>query len=448
MKLKILLCLTLLLNINSQPAFSAPLDDCRIPAAKWSNVSLGFPLSPDRLALRETPNILVIPYYFKGQERFNLTASDKIIFSETAVNIKNLSKGKSVINFSYNSPIQLNMTSQELDEIKNNVQSTWAKDFDKSTWGFVSKVIKDFDFTINYSGIDAVILYGFGKNMGVVIGEAMSFRSDNQKLLNNPLKLDGSSWFNPILTAEKPIANVSLMYNLKSSYVVTHELLHLYGLTDLYGSQTGPDKLTTMMGTSIDLLTYEKWYLGWHNSNQVFCESGASANTLLKFELNYQMSDQLAIIRISDETAFIVETSKGKYLSFYKLEMENRPPLTFYTRDMSGVAAYVISSDSAVGKIARSDSLNMFVSSKTDSSITVYVYPNTLSNSSEVSALISETNSAVELKAKQDAEAAKILAEANAAAAAKKTTITCVKGKLTKKVTAIKPVCPKGYKKK
>ena len=31
---------------------------------------------------------------------------------------------------------------------------------------------------------------------------------------------------------------------------------------------------------------------------------------------------------------------------------------------------------------------------------------------------------------------------------AKKTTITCVKGKLVKKVTAVKPVCPKGYKKK
>ena len=30
----------------------------------------------------------------------------------------------------------------------------------------------------------------------------------------------------------------------------------------------------------------------------------------------------------------------------------------------------------------------------------------------------------------------------------KSTTITCVKGKLTKKVTAVKPVCPKGYKKK
>jgi len=32
------------------------------------------------------------------------------------------------------------------------------------------------------------------------------------------------------------------------------------------------------------------------------------------------------------------------------------------------------------------------------------------------------------------------------AAAAKKTTITCIKGKLVKKITAVKPVCPAGYK--
>lgn len=48
---------------------------------------------------------------------------------------------------------------------------------------------------------------------------------------------------------------------------------------------------------------------------------------------------------------------------------------------------------------------------------------------------------ATDPKAKQEAEA-------KAAAAKKKTTITCVKGKLTKKVTAVKPVCPTGYKKK
>jgi hypothetical protein len=44
--------------------------------------------------------------------------------------------------------------------------------------------------------------------------------------------------------------------------------------------------------------------------------------------------------------------------------------------------------------------------------------------------------------------AAKILAaaKAKAAATAKKTTMTCIKGKLTKKVTAVNPKCPTGYK--
>jgi len=49
-----------------------------------------------------------------------------------------------------------------------------------------------------------------------------------------------------------------------------------------------------------------------------------------------------------------------------------------------------------------------------------------------------EATAAAELKAKQEAEAK--------ASALKKTTITCVKGKLTKKVTAVKPKCPSGYK--
>ncbi len=52
-----------------------------------------------------------------------------------------------------------------------------------------------------------------------------------------------------------------------------------------------------------------------------------------------------------------------------------------------------------------------------------------------------QVKAAAELKAKQEAEA-------KAAAEKKKTTITCVKGKLTKKITAAKPKCPAGYKKK
>ena len=70
----------------------------------------------------------------------------------------------------------------------------------------------------------------------------------------------------------------------------------------------------------------------------------------------------------------------------------------------------------------------------------------------EAEAKATADKAAAELKAKQEAEAkaeaARILAIAKAAATNKKTTITCVKGKLTKKVTAVKPKCPSGYKKK
>jgi hypothetical protein len=70
----------------------------------------------------------------------------------------------------------------------------------------------------------------------------------------------------------------------------------------------------------------------------------------------------------------------------------------------------------------------------------------------EAEAKAAADKAAAELKAKQEAdaqaEAARILASAKTAATNKKTTITCVKGKLTKKVTAVKPTCPKGYKKK
>lgn len=77
---------------------------------------------------------------------------------------------------------------------------------------------------------------------------------------------------------------------------------------------------------------------------------------------------------------------------------------------------------------------------------------------SEVKSLMTAESNAIadkaaaELKAKQEAEsraAADLMAKQEAAAkvtAIKKITITCVTGKLTKKVTDVKPKCPAGFK--
>ena len=61
----------------------------------------------------------------------------------------------------------------------------------------------------------------------------------------------------------------------------------------------------------------------------------------------------------------------------------------------------------------------------------------------EAAAKASSLKAEAEAKAKAEAEA-----KAKAEAAKKKTTITCIKGKITKKVTAVNPKCPTGYKKK
>jgi membrane protein involved in colicin uptake len=66
-------------------------------------------------------------------------------------------------------------------------------------------------------------------------------------------------------------------------------------------------------------------------------------------------------------------------------------------------------------------------------------------------AAAADAQAAAELKAKQEVEAkAKAEAEVKAKRESvnKKSTITCVKGKTVKKVTAVKPKCRKGYKKK
>ena len=64
-----------------------------------------------------------------------------------------------------------------------------------------------------------------------------------------------------------------------------------------------------------------------------------------------------------------------------------------------------------------------------------------------VDAVLAAADKAAADKAAADKAAADKAAAAKAASL-QKTTIMCVKGKLTKKVTAVKPICPKGYKKK
>ena len=131
-----------------------------------------------------------------------------------------------------------------------------------------------------------------------------------------------------------------------------------------------------------------------------------------RFKSNSVTLGKLQVLKDADCALALADTSKS-------VESENARVACYELRDALGAAT-----DSHGMMVQSFDAIN--------SAITKYV------------TVVEELDAAAAKAAAAKAAAAK--AAAAKAAALKKTTITCIKGKLTKKVTAVKPVCPTGYK--
>jgi hypothetical protein len=455
---------------------SAVADDiqlCRIKASPWQTVSLGFPLAPERLANLAKPKILVIPFKLKDNPNYKFTAEFKKDYEDASANIAMFSNGKSTPEFVILPVVETEFTNKTMEDLKAIQQNAnqW-KDESVSTWGFVRKFIAAHDSTIDFTGVTGVILEGSSTSSSSYIAEAMMMSSNAR-----------DPYFRAVETKEGKIHNFSLLDQHNSISTITHEVMHLYGLTDLYGSSDGPGNLSLMSNNAINLLSYEKWVLGWLPDSDVQCLSSVSQSNIYKFAFDYTKIDQVLVIRAENSEDLIVETTKVKgqrFLAFYSLNNEARPPITIYQNGYQGQTRGIEIGDyTAIGTQLKSNKHTLLISSLDSSSITVHFASSSQTSSSEFKDLVtksaelktkseqemqskaraaSEAQAAADaLKAKQEADAkaasdlkAKQEAEAKAAlaAAAKKSTITCVKGKLTKKVTAVNPKCPAGYKKK
>jgi hypothetical protein len=480
------------LVVSSFPSssFADNVEACRIPDTKWSAVSLGFPVKKERLKYIAKPKVLVIPFHPSDAPDFSLGPEEKANFIQSSKSINALSSGLSQVEFVFSPTIKLALTTSEMDAYKINARQTYLKDFENDQFGFALKLIQEADPGIDYTGIDSVILYGVAKQSKQEIASALQYTSDMNFDGNNSKRKDGQPWFTPIATKEKPISNVVLMYNRSESFVITHELLHNYGLTDLYGAPNTPADLSIMSSLDETLLTYEKWLMGWHPDKNVTCVSGDTSQQTNKFEFEIRSKEQIALIRPNQSNSiFVLETGivkKNTLLSFYKLTNDARPPIEYFSF-LNGKAGINLADLSSIGRVIRGDQYSALIHLISDSSASVYVYPNSAAGSPEVQKLLVEAQAeakvieakvAAELKAKQEADAkaaaelaakleaeAKIAAELKAkqeaeiraaaelkakqeakAATQKKTTITCIKGKLSKRVTAVKPKCPTGYK--
>jgi hypothetical protein len=461
--------IALVLPVN---AVADDIQLCRIKASERQTVSLGFPFRAERLKWLPKPKIMVIPFQQKDNPSFNFTNSMRNDYLAAAENISNFSNGQSKIEFVFAPTIPTDLTNADMDQLKINQREYWQKDESKSTYGFVRKFLSDNDARLDFTGINGFILAGSSTSAFSDIAEAFMF-----------WKSTDAGWFRPMETAEGQINNAVLLDNHSSQATITHEIMHMYGLQDLYGTETGPGRLSLMASNEINLLSYEKWVLGWLPDSEVQCLSNVSQSSIYKFSFDYTKTNQVLVIGADNNENYVVETTKvngQRYIAFYSVDNEGRPPLTFFQeRSQAQSGGTEIEDYTVIGTQLKSPKYTLLVSSLDSSSITVHLASTTQTTSAEFKDLVtksaelktkleqefqSKARAAAEaqaaadaLKAKQEADAkaasdlkAKQEAEAKAAlaAATKKSTITCVKGKLTKKVTAVNPKCPAGYKKK
>lgn len=464
----------LLVSVNDAQA-AHKYSDCVLTASTHQIVSLGKPLATERLGHKSRIKVGILPFYFTDGSVKQLTNVQKSDYLQAASRIRELSNQNVDIEIVFFPSVDSGITSAELHQARI-LQGVGPneKDSSKSTWGVVRRILINADKTTDLTNLDSVILVGSNEDGSYFIAEAMQFFRGNQGNIYEGANLD---FFKSISTQDGFIDNAILLDNHKGPGTIVHELLHNFGLTDLYGrGSSSPGSLSLMAGGARTLLNYEKALLGWFTNENFKCSEYRDVVNESKVNNELLISnikqDSILLLKVSSDTAYIIEIindGKKSQLVLYLLEQEFRPPITV-SYDPKNIYESLIdvSNAESVGLLYKTNDFYLLVSDARGSNIELNIIPKNLTNTKEADALFEKSRinrenlislrSAAEKAAAEKAAEEKILADAKVeaarilvaakAASAKKTTITCVKGKLTKKVTAVKPVCPAGYKKK
>jgi hypothetical protein len=203
-----------------------------------------------------------------------------------------------------------------------------------------------------------------------------------------------------------------------------------------------PHKMTSVLLSGDDLRKYYAAYPEWHKPN---------TQTMLDFGIPNNDKDG-SVCDADSGAGFFVQKGNVRY----------------YLGAVGGLQAGITNCNAPLGRFAPNGGMSGFNPAYKHLAL-IKEAEDFVANEKKLEAAKEEARVAAELKVKQEAEAkaaaelkakqeedAKAAADqlaaeklaASKAASLKKTTITCVKGKLTKKVTAVKPKCPTGYKKK
>lgn len=421
-------------------ASAVPASDCRLEmdsspdwVREWIPVNAGFPLSPGRLGAKGKVNVLVVPYEFldtgTDMQRINEHAGVAREF------IKKFSRGTVDVSFRVSETrIKDPRSAETLIDLFNAATLAFvARDESKSFYGLVRNAITKLDETEDLSGIDSIIFQaGVSRRQA---GGGGGFEAFGMSPYN-------SSFFRPYQTSEGTIFNAVWLGSYTDSGIYTHELMHNFGLVDLYPNGSG---WSLMSDNSSTLFYWERWLLGWLRDDEIYCfdlRSELSLEpTVIKLSYAEPKAVKMAVVRTSVDKGWVIElreptttfvpsaTLTAKYLLdhqalvVYSVNASQRPP---YRLLLPAIG-------SPIGTTLDLNDLELLITKSSAGAVEVAVWSKSRS-----------TDPRVELFRN---EAKMTTADSRRTVVVKKT-ITCVKGKSVKKVTALNPKCPTGYKKR
>ena len=457
-KVLVITLATVSLSLFNLPAFTSEskLSDCLLNASSKQLVSLGQPVAQERLAHKSKIRIGVLPYYFYDENPKILNNFEKSDYLQAVEVIRKLSNNTISIDVVFFPSYKIDKPASSLTNILKQKNRDF-NDIENSTWGFVKKTILEADKDINFSAVDSVILEGNILEQSFSGAEAMVFLRGSQ---GNVYEYWENDFFKPLKTKEGFVDNAILLIGHKSVNTISHELMHNFGLTDLYGSGSGPG-LLSMMALGSGLLNYEKAVLGWFPKTQFTCKNYVDFlnENIVDNELvidNFKQ-DSIFLLKLSDDKAYLVEVinrESKSLLVLYLLEQDRRPPITVFYDANKAFSNFDIKEARYIGSTYEALDFQLLVKNVSGNTATLNFIPNNLIGSSEAKSLHQQSLANKEAAEKARAEAAeKARAESNIVVKPKvrvsnKLTIVCVKGKLIKKLTSVNPKCPVGFKKK
>lgn len=457
--------------------------DCKVKDAKLGPLRLGFPRNPDRLPqLGVTQNLILVIDFPDARLTENLESVVKdTLLPATVERFFNVnSYGKFLPKFSiFPSVITLNSLDSSFAPF---APARYFNNGAQQDARMVKEAVSLAKSQASLSGYSSINVFApTSKSLGLY-GAAH---------LDLPLDVGGRTLVNSQLMGQIGTVNSPV----PSWKVFGHEYGHLLGMYDYYipgtgtsGKSPGPfDFMGNTTGSANSFFGFQRWVQGWIEDTEVVCDYSTSANaTHTLTPLNQNLGKKLYVHPIDGSLALVVELRtesefdalKGNdgllvYLIDTKVaslkgpisiqpseqdlvinprddvEMYSRAPLSsgqsVKVKDLV-ILAEDVSKDKANFKVLTT--AEYLAKKDVDAKAAVELNAKQeaeLKAAAELKAKIDAEEAAAKaaavLKAKQEAAAAK-------AAALKKTTIICVKGKLTKKVISVKPKCPSGYKAK